>query len=81
MLQRMGQLGWITAEQAQSAQAEPLRTEPQTINPHPFAPYFTKTAEAEAADRFGIDDLVNGGYALFSTLDWVDQKQAEEAVA
>ena len=81
VLQRMAQLGWVTAEQAQSAQAEPLRTEPETINPHPLAPYFTKTAEAEAADRFGIDDLVNGGYALFSTLDWVDQRQAEEAVA
>jgi len=81
VLQRMAQLGWVTPAEAQSAQAEPLRTELETINPHPFAPYFAKTAEAEAADRFGINDLVNGGYALFSTLDWLDQKQAEAAVA
>jgi penicillin-binding protein 1B len=81
VIQRMAQLGWATAKQAQSAQAEPLGIEPQTINAHPFAPYFTKTAEAEAADRFGIEDLVGGGYTLFATLDWHDQKQAEIAVS
>jgi len=80
VLERMVQLGWATAEQAKSAEAEPLGIEPQTINPHPFAPYFTKTAEAEAAERFDIDDLVDGGYTLFATLDWHDQKQAEAAV-
>jgi penicillin-binding protein 1B len=31
-------------------------------------------------ERFGVDDLADGGYLLFSTLGWREQRQAEAAV-
>jgi penicillin-binding protein 1B len=80
VLQRMAELHWITPEQAKNAQTELLRPEPQTVSPRPFAPYFAKVAEGEAVERFGIDDLADGGYLLFSTLRWREQRQAEAAV-
>jgi penicillin-binding protein 1B len=80
VLQRMGELGWLTPERVRSAQAAPLVTDPQTVEVHPFAPYFTKVAEAEARERFDLDELADEGYALFSTVRWRDQRQAEAAV-
>jgi penicillin-binding protein 1B len=35
----------------------------------------------EASRRFGLEDLADGGYSLFSTLDWRSQRTAQEAVA
>ena len=80
VLKRMAELGWITRDQAERARSEPLRPEPQTVSARPLAPYFAKVAAEEARARFGIDDLADGGYVLFSTLDGRDQRQAEAAV-
>jgi len=81
VLQRMAELGWLSREESKRAQAEPLRTSPQRVEPRPIAPYFAGAAAAEARDRFGIDELDGEGYLLFSTLDRRDQKAAEAAVA
>jgi penicillin-binding protein 1B len=81
VLQRMGQLGWATPEQVRQAQAEPLGTDPQAVDPRPIAPYFANAAEAEARDRFHVDTLGGEGYLLFSSLRWSDQRRAEAAVA
>ncbi len=81
VLQRMADLHWATPEQVKAAQAEPLRTDPQTVETRPIAPYFASAAEAEAKDRFHVDDLGGRGYLLFSSLRWADQRRAETAVA
>ncbi|HEY0514718.1 MAG TPA: PBP1A family penicillin-binding protein [Thermoanaerobaculia bacterium] len=81
VLQRMGELGWISKERVQQAVAEPLRTDPQPVVARPIAPYFAAAAEAEARERFHADDLDGRGYLLFATLRWRDQRQAESAVA
>jgi penicillin-binding protein 1B len=81
VLQRMGQLGWATPDQVKQAQAEPLGTDPQAVDPRPIAPYFANAAEAEARDRFHVDTLGGEGYLLFSSLRWSDQRRAETAVA
>jgi len=80
VLKRMGDKRWISKEQLQQALAAPLETHPQTVQSRPLAPYFAEAAETEARERFGIKGLRNEGYALFSTLSWRDQQQAEAAV-
>jgi penicillin-binding protein 1B len=80
VLQRMGELGWITPQQAAAFQAEPLVADPRPVEARPMAPYFAGYAEAEAKDRFGVEELGGKGYQIFSTLRWRDQRQAESAV-
>jgi penicillin-binding protein 1B len=80
VLKRMGDLRWVSKEQLQQALAAPLETRPQTVQARPLAPYFADAAEAETKERFGLKELRNQGYALFSTLSWRDQQQAEAAV-
>ena len=79
VLERMVETGALEAEAAERAQAEPVR-----VNPEPVvrrrAPYFAERVEEEAARRYGIHDLDDGGYMLLSTLDWTGQEQAAEAV-
>jgi penicillin-binding protein 1B len=46
----------------------------------PDAPHFADAAALEARGRFGIKDLEDGGYQLFSTLDLTAQRLARAAV-
>ncbi|HTG32476.1 MAG TPA: PBP1A family penicillin-binding protein [Thermoanaerobaculia bacterium] len=80
VLQRMGELKWITPERLAQSQAEPLGTDPRTVEPRPIAPYFASAAENEVRERFHVEELGGKGYLLFSTLRWSDQRRAEAAV-
>jgi penicillin-binding protein 1B len=80
VLQRMGDLQWITPERLRLAQAQPLGTAPHAVEPRPIAPYFAGAAENEARERFSVEELGGKGYLLFSTLRWSDQRRAEAAV-
>ena len=79
VLGRMAELKLVPRERVEAALREPI-----TVAPEPVvrrrAPYFADSAALEAFRRFGIEDLQDGGYALFSTLDWSSQKAAQEAV-
>ncbi len=79
VLRRMAELDWLTGERLERALAEPL-----CFDPHPLparrAPYFVERAVAEAARRFGVEDLTDAGFSLLSTLDWGDQQAAEESL-
>jgi penicillin-binding protein 1B len=81
VLKRMADLDWISPERLKQALAQPLRVNPQRVEARPIAPYFAAAARAEAARRFGVDELDGKGYVLFSTLRRRDQRQAEVAVA
>ncbi|HKI02406.1 MAG TPA: PBP1A family penicillin-binding protein [Thermoanaerobaculia bacterium] len=80
VLERMGELDWITPEQLRQAVAAPVRTNPRRVDPRPLAPYFADAAQAEARERFGLDELGGEGYLLFSTLRRRDQLKAEASV-
>ncbi|MFL6196495.1 MAG: transglycosylase domain-containing protein [Thermoanaerobaculia bacterium] len=79
VLGRMAKLKLASQERVDQALREPM-----TLAPEPLvrrrAPYFADSAALEASRRFGIEDLEDGGYVLFSTLDWSGQKAAQEAV-
>jgi penicillin-binding protein 1B len=81
VLTRMAKLGWITPQRLRRAASQPLRVDPRKVEARSIAPYFAEAARAEAAERFGVDELEEGGYLLFSTLRRRDQRQAEAAVA
>jgi penicillin-binding protein 1B len=80
VLQRMAELGWITPARAQQAAREPLVPDLHPVASRPLAPYFARFAADEARERFGVEELADEGYLLFSTLGWREQKEAEKAV-
>jgi len=80
---------WVLRRLAALGRVEPARVEqalatPVTVAPEPLArrraPYFADAIEAEAARRYKVEDLADGGYSLFSTLSWDDQQAAQAAV-
>jgi len=82
VLQRMVELGWIDRARAAAVEQEPLRTAPESFeSQRRRASYFADAMAAEARERWKVDDLAGGGYRLFSTLGWREQRQAESAVA
>lgn len=79
VLARMVETGAIAAETAERAASQPVRTAPSPVVRR-RAPYFAEHAAEEAARRFGVERVADGGYTLFSTLDWRAQQAAQEAV-
>jgi penicillin-binding protein 1B len=79
VLGRMAELRLAPRERIDAALAEPLALAPEPVVRR-RAPYFADSAALEASRRFGVEDLADGGYVLFSTLDWSSQKKAQEAV-
>ncbi|HEX9944169.1 MAG TPA: PBP1A family penicillin-binding protein [Thermoanaerobaculia bacterium] len=79
VLGRMAQLRLVPQERIEQALQELLVLAPEPVVRR-RAPYFADSAALEASRRFGIEDLQDGGYVLFSTLDWSSQKAAQEAV-
>ena len=79
VLGRLAKLGLVPQERVDQALREPIAVAPEPVVRR-RAPYFADSAALEASRRFGVEDLEDGGYVLFSTLDWSGQKAAEEAV-
>ena len=73
----MEEQGFITAEQARTAKAEPLRTAPN-LGMSVSAPYFVDAVKARL-ERAGIP-VGNGGYSILTTLDPGLQRQATVAL-
>jgi penicillin-binding protein 1B len=80
VLDRMEDLDWITAEQAAAAKQRPLPAAQPPLTRR-RAPYYADAAAAEAKRRWGLAELADRGYAIFGTLDPVEQEAAEAAVA
>src|SRR6266545_3544884 len=81
IIRRMAELGWITPARAGLAVQAPLAPDPHPVDAHPLAPYFARFAAEEARERFGIEDLADKGYLLFSTVSPREQRKAEGSVS
>ncbi|HWM91041.1 MAG TPA: PBP1A family penicillin-binding protein [Thermoanaerobaculia bacterium] len=79
VLQRMLKLRLAEPERVERALASPLEVAPEPVVRR-RVPYFADATAQEAQRRFGIEDLADGGYVLFSTLDWRNQQAAQGAV-
>ncbi|HEX5758462.1 MAG TPA: PBP1A family penicillin-binding protein [Thermoanaerobaculia bacterium] len=79
VLHRLAALGRVDRERIERALAAPLGVAPSPVFRR-RAPYFADAMAAEAERRYGIDTLEDGGFSLFSTLGWSDQRAAQKAV-
>ncbi|HEX7186193.1 MAG TPA: PBP1A family penicillin-binding protein [Thermoanaerobaculia bacterium] len=79
VLNRLRQLRRVPPERVEEALARPMSVAPEPLVRR-RAPYFADAMAAEAQRRFGIEELADTGYILFSTLDMRGQKAAQEAV-
>lgn len=82
MLARLDDQGWIAAGVRNAALETPVKAHPMALE-GAGAPFFADAVRIEIESRYGLDEeaLRGGGYTLFSTLDWRDQRAAEAAVS
>lgn len=80
VLARMKELGWITPEEATAARQEPLLVGKPTAWQGSKLPYVTDAVIQELNQRFGKDIVTKGGMRVQTTVDYYQQKQAEESV-
>lgn len=81
VLDRMEENGYVTAEQANAARAEPLRVVPRSAGSQLYAAeYFTEEVRRQLAQLYGEDQLYGGGLSVRTTLDPRMQAYAREAL-
>lgn len=80
VLERMRKLELADAQRIDEALARPVSTAPELVVRR-RASYFADAMAIEAQKRWGIEDLADTGYVLFSTLDWKSQQLAVDAVS
>ncbi|MEO8502602.1 MAG: PBP1A family penicillin-binding protein [Acidobacteriota bacterium] len=80
ILERLAELRWFPRADIDRAKQQPLglAAAPVVVR---RASYFVDAATVEVAKRFGITDLADHGFAIFTTLHGEDQRRAEESVA
>jgi penicillin-binding protein 1A len=78
---RMEEDGYITAEQARKARAEPLNVNPRVLTPNAIAAgYFAEEVRRELSERYGEQKLYEGGLSVRTTLDPKLQLMARKAL-
>ena len=78
---RMVDDGYITAEQATKARAEPLTVNPRVLTPDSIAAgFFAEEVRRELQDRYGEKKLYEGGLSVRTTLDPKLQLMARKAL-
>src|SRR5579872_2745870 len=78
---RMEEDGYINAEQARQARAEPLNVNPRILTPNSIAAgYFAEEVRRELSERYGEQKLYEGGLSVRTTLDPKMQLMARKAL-
>ncbi|NCJ08218.1 PBP1A family penicillin-binding protein [Synechococcales cyanobacterium C] len=80
VLNRMLELGWITASEAEVARNETLQLGQITSFTRSRSPFVTNTVVQELTDRFGQEALMRGGLRVQTTVDINMQEAAERTV-
>ena len=78
---RMAEDGYITADQARQARAEPLVVNPRVLTPDTIAAgFFAEEVRRELSERYGEQKLYEGGLSVRTTLDPKIQLMARKAL-
>jgi 1A family penicillin-binding protein len=80
VLNRMRDLGWITAAEAEEAKQAPLFVGKPRAWQTSKLPYVTDAVKEELIKRFGNDTVTRGGIRVQTTIDYDLQLQAEAIV-
>lgn len=78
IINRMSNLGYITTEEALRAKEEELKFLPATKNIR--APHFVMYVRDYLVQKYGEDEVEQGGLIVTTTLDWKLQEEAEKIV-
>lgn len=81
VLNRMENLGWITAAEAEAARKQKLNIGKLTSWRTSKLPFITEAVVAELNERFGREAVLKGGMRVQTTIDTKFQEMAEETVA
>jgi len=81
VLDRMRDLGWITAAEADNAYAAPLYVGRPTAWGTSRLPFVTEAVIANLQGQFGRETLLEGGLRVQATIDYEFQQQAKAVVA
>ncbi len=79
-LEQMGQLGYITKEQAEEAISEDILSQVKALRDDIDAPHFVLYVKEKLAEEFGEDEIQSEGLKVTTTLDWDMQQLAEKTV-
>ena len=79
VLQRMAEVGFITAAEAAAAQAEPSNASPHEPPVEVDAPWLAEMVRAAMVERYG-GEAETSGYRVFTTVRSADQLAANKAV-
>jgi penicillin-binding protein 1A len=80
VLEKMANQGYITQQEADSLQAEPVKVRLRPQVAHKFA-YFVSMVSKALQDTYGYAETFTGGLRVTTTLDSRVQRAAEQAVA
>jgi penicillin-binding protein 1A len=80
VLNRMERLGWISAQEAQSAKSEPLKFGHLASFEHSRSPFVTNSVVQELTNRFGQQMIERGGLRVQTSVDWKLQTIAEDTI-
>ncbi len=80
VLDRLLDEGFITTEEAEAVKQEPLNVLPQNRQDSDFAAYFKEEIRKHIEKNYGADALYKQGLKVYSTLDPVYQRYAEDAL-
>lgn len=78
VLNRMTELGWISAKEAEAAYKAPLKVGEPTAWKGSASPYITQAVVEELTQRFGEDLMRKGGMQVQTTVDLNFQNNAEK---
>lgn len=82
VIDRMEADGFVTAEEAAKAKAEPLGVNPRVLSPNTYvAGYFAEEVRRELLERYGEKVLYEGGLTVRTTLDPKMQAMTRKALA
>lgn len=80
VLDRMEELGWISADEAKKTYAQKLLVGKPTAWQGSELPFVTEAVANELKQRFGKDTLLKGGLRIQTSVDYFFQKMAEDTV-
>lgn len=80
VLNRMRELGWITAAEADAALQQPLLIGKPTAWQTSKLPFVTEAVVSELNQRFGRETVTQGGMRVQTTIDMYFQQMAEKTV-
>lgn len=80
VIERMNEEGFITGAQARKAKAIPIKLTSRFDKAIADNGYYTEAVRLELLDRYGFDKVYEQGLSVFTNIDPVLQKHADEAL-